>query len=339
MPIDLTDAELATAAQACRAMAYQEGERAKKTENPTVRGPIENAAKRYGPGAEARAGTEGAGVKSTPSPGSSTRETVVERPQSEMLCKFCNEERPLINAHIVPEAFFRDMKSSDEAMLYLLSSNAEKRPKRTPIGPYDPGILCRSCEEQFQEWDDYGAKLLIADRDTAFRKISVAEFDVFVADEFDYTKLKLFLISVVWRAAVATHPTFNKVSLGPRVNRAKQLIEARDAGVPSEFPFVLSRLIPSPGVQLAPKFAAPPISRRYPGGCHAVKLYLGSFLADVCTGRNPFPPALGQVIVSPGLPAYAVGLRAGEVDDLKAFRKAILMHGPRLFAKDRLKRE
>jgi hypothetical protein len=28
-------------------MAYQEGERAKTLENPTTRGPIENAAKRY----------------------------------------------------------------------------------------------------------------------------------------------------------------------------------------------------------------------------------------------------------------------------------------------------
>jgi hypothetical protein len=44
MPLDLTDAELATAATACRAMAYQEGERAKKIENPTMRGPIENTA-------------------------------------------------------------------------------------------------------------------------------------------------------------------------------------------------------------------------------------------------------------------------------------------------------
>jgi len=47
MPLDLTDAELATAAQACRAMAFQEGERAKRMENPSVRGPIEAAAQRY----------------------------------------------------------------------------------------------------------------------------------------------------------------------------------------------------------------------------------------------------------------------------------------------------
>ncbi len=47
MPLDLIDEELATAATACRAMAYQEGERAKKMENPTTRGPIENAAHSY----------------------------------------------------------------------------------------------------------------------------------------------------------------------------------------------------------------------------------------------------------------------------------------------------
>jgi hypothetical protein len=47
MPLDITDAELAAAATACRAMAYQEGERAKKMENPGMRGPIENAARRF----------------------------------------------------------------------------------------------------------------------------------------------------------------------------------------------------------------------------------------------------------------------------------------------------
>ena len=47
MPLELSDAELATAAIACSAMAYQEGERARKMENPTTRGPIQAAAQRY----------------------------------------------------------------------------------------------------------------------------------------------------------------------------------------------------------------------------------------------------------------------------------------------------
>jgi MoaA/NifB/PqqE/SkfB family radical SAM enzyme len=54
MPLDLTDDELATAAQACRAMAYQEAQRAKAMENPTTRGPDRKPCEALcGPGAEA----------------------------------------------------------------------------------------------------------------------------------------------------------------------------------------------------------------------------------------------------------------------------------------------
>jgi hypothetical protein len=44
--LDLTDLELGTGARACRSLAYQEGEAAKRLENPTVRAPIEGTAKR-----------------------------------------------------------------------------------------------------------------------------------------------------------------------------------------------------------------------------------------------------------------------------------------------------
>jgi hypothetical protein len=47
MPLELSLAELETAARACRAMAYQESEHAKKMENPSTRGPVEAMARRY----------------------------------------------------------------------------------------------------------------------------------------------------------------------------------------------------------------------------------------------------------------------------------------------------
>jgi len=40
------DDELETAARACRALAYKESEAAKRMENPGMRGPVENTAKR-----------------------------------------------------------------------------------------------------------------------------------------------------------------------------------------------------------------------------------------------------------------------------------------------------
>jgi len=47
MPLELTDADLASAAMACRAMAYQESRRAAAMENPTRRGPVDAASQRY----------------------------------------------------------------------------------------------------------------------------------------------------------------------------------------------------------------------------------------------------------------------------------------------------
>jgi len=47
MPLDLTDDELATAATACRAMAFQDGERAKAMSKPDMRRQIESTAQRF----------------------------------------------------------------------------------------------------------------------------------------------------------------------------------------------------------------------------------------------------------------------------------------------------
>ena len=46
MPLDFTELELETAARACRTLAYQEEQAAKRMKNPSMRGPIENTAKR-----------------------------------------------------------------------------------------------------------------------------------------------------------------------------------------------------------------------------------------------------------------------------------------------------
>jgi hypothetical protein len=46
MHLDLSDLELETAARACRALAYQEDQAAKRMENADLRNAIENTAKR-----------------------------------------------------------------------------------------------------------------------------------------------------------------------------------------------------------------------------------------------------------------------------------------------------
>lgn len=45
------------------------------------------------------------------------------------LCKFCGQDRPLIDAHAIPAAFFRDMASAKQAPLYMLSNDAVAAPQ------------------------------------------------------------------------------------------------------------------------------------------------------------------------------------------------------------------
>ncbi len=205
------------------------------------------------------------------------------------VCKYCGQERPLVDAHIIPAAFCREMLGPGETTLYLLSKNPTEHTKRSPLGPYDPAILCRSCEDRFQKLDNYAARLLIRERDKAFQAVRVCEHPLFIAEQFDYARLKLFVLSVLWRASVSELPFCNRVDLGPRLARVRQMLEDSDPGSPTEFATFLTRWTRAPDKKLPPKLIVSPVVRRY-GHARAVKLYLAYFVAEVCTSSVSFPP-------------------------------------------------
>jgi hypothetical protein len=234
----------------------------------------------------------------------------------------------LIDAHIIPAAFCREMRSPGETTLYLLSKNTADHTKRSPIGPYDPQILCRECEDQFEKLDDYAARLLIRDRDTAFQRQIVGEHEVYVAESVDYAQLKLFVISVLWRASASGLPFFRRIDLGPRLARARQMLEESDPGTPAEFATFFTRWIKTPGKQLPPKFMASPVSRRYEGA-RGAKLYLGYFVANVCTSSASFPSPLSDFAIAPDKPVVAIGIPLSGSGDVETFRSSLLKRGAR----------
>ena len=220
----------------------------------------------------------------------------------------------------------REMLSSGETTLYLLPKNAEDHTKRSPIGPYDPAILCRACEDRFQQLDDYAARLLIQERDIAFRESAVGEHRLYIADNFDYARLKLFILSVLWRAAVSKIPFCGRVHLGPRLARVRQMLEALDPGLPLEFATFFTRWIQPPDKKLPPKFLASPVSRRYEEA-RVIRLYLGYFVAEVCTSSASLRPPLSDFVIAPGRPLVAIALTLSGSSDVTAFNRAILKRG------------
>ena len=51
--------------------------------------------------------------------------------------------------------------------------------------------------------------------------------------DFDYARLKLFFISVLWRAHLSQDQFFDAVDLGPWQSTARQMIWEGDPGLPA----------------------------------------------------------------------------------------------------------
>lgn len=192
-----------------------------------------------------------------------------------MICKGCNQNKKLVRAHIIPESFFRDLRG-DENTLKLISNVKGEHTKKAPIGIYDKEILCRECEDKFQNLDDYAAKTLIGNTKIEVLKKhnSLAGYKI---PNIDYDLLKLFIISLLWRASISKQGFFSKVSLGPFEEQAKKLIWDESAGKKDEFSFVLAKF---DGNGTISKTVLDPHQERWFGKRY-YRFYIGSFILYV----------------------------------------------------------
>lgn len=119
---------------------------------------------------------------------------------------------------------------------------------------YDKTILCEACEKQFGVWDDYAQSLLIQDFQKARTLKKDNDIYGYVFDNFDYDKLKLFFISMLWRASISSLKFFENVKLNVFEDIAKDHIKNNNPGTKDNFSVMLAyfdeldgrRIIPNP---------------------------------------------------------------------------------------------
>ena len=157
-----------------------------------------------------------------------------------MLCKGCNQDKKLIKAHIIPASFFRGLKNGGKP-LRLHSTKADTYPKRSHVGVYDPGILCSDCEEVFKAIDDFGYNLLINNENDAEQLYHLGQHVGFKFSGVDYQKIKLFFLSILWRASVSKQKFYSKINLGSFEARLKEMIWNGETGGKHDFSFVLGK--------------------------------------------------------------------------------------------------
>jgi hypothetical protein len=113
----------------------------------------------------------------------------------------------LIRAHIFPRGFAREMIGDHPRNLKISMDKVEA----TQHGVFDPEILCAPCDGTLGQLDGYG--LDVCRRfPKEYTRTADGGFAMLNVDGDQFAK---FVLSVLWRAAIASRREFRKVSLGP----------------------------------------------------------------------------------------------------------------------------
>lgn len=156
-----------------------------------------------------------------------------------MICKLCGKDKKLVRAHIIPKSLWKPL--FDEQPPRINSSAPTVDNKRSPVGVYDTEILCAQCESIFSPWDDYAQKLLLADPSERNYLIENGHRIAYVEISIDYAKLKLFFISLLWKAAVSNHYFFSRVNVGSFEPQLRRMILKGDPGEPDAFAVMIAK--------------------------------------------------------------------------------------------------
>lgn len=178
----------------------------------------------------------------------------------------------------------------------LVATSDQVYPKPRPIGVYDPGILCSQCEPLFSPYDDYGYRFFHPE--TQPEPVYVAGTPIaYQIKNVDYAKLKLFIISVLWRASVSSQEFYAQVSLGRYEKIARTHLLSSDPGGPDDFPVFFERF--THPAELIPILC--PISVRI-DGIRFYELTLNGYLVLVKVDRRPVPSELEKIVLRPREP-------------------------------------
>jgi hypothetical protein len=231
-----------------------------------------------------------------------------------MICRLCGRDAQLIDAHVIPRPFFGEVDGGKQRVKVLANRPGEY-PKRLPIGFYDPELLCANCDnEVLGQWDEYGVQVLLQERELLVPQPNAAAPVAFLRQDYDYTRLKLFFLSVLWRANESSLPFFGKVSLGPYRRPLFEMIYAGDPGQPETFSVLLSvftnnNVIPAIGTPILD-----PHRERW-DGVNAYRLSFGVVTAYVKVDRAIFGDSFNRLVLRPNEPLTFIAREFGEASE------------------------
>jgi hypothetical protein len=242
-----------------------------------------------------------------------------------MNCKLCGKDKKLVRAHIIPKSLWKPLFDNEQPpQSHPTAPTVDD--KKSPVGVYDTGILCAQCESIFSPWDDYAQNLLLAKPIAEQYVIKNGRKVAYVETTIDYAKLKLFFISLLWKAAVSNHFFFSRVNLGPFEPQLRRMILKGDPGDSDAFAIMMAKC----DDRLGPIVLNPQPERW--GEINYYRFYVAGYMVYIKVDRRPAQDVMGEFALNPERPLIIILQELRTSKDFKALQdvaKSVFRKQPR----------
>lgn len=149
-------------------------------------------------------------------------------------CKLCEcNNVELLDSHTLPEFLYDDIYDQQHR---LQSVPATGRPRFEQKGLRER-LLCEDCEKCLNIFETYSAPIIRQMQQSPMPKTN----NPTTISGVDYVKFKLFLMSLLWRAGVASDEMWEQVELGPHQDKLRKMLLASDPGKPHQYGCIVVR--------------------------------------------------------------------------------------------------
>jgi hypothetical protein len=226
-------------------------------------------------------------------------------------CRLCSSPTKLCRSHILPQMAYANVidYTSHPRMVAVRGKIAETNRQ---TGFWER-LLCKTCEMKFSRYETYAADHLLNTKLTPPTDSAHALHFLKIGD---YARLKLFLLSILWRVGVATGDFFRGVDLGKHVDQLQQMLLVENPGEPDEYGCLITRFLPDPNVPVD-RILIPPRTSRTHDGHNGCLLAFRGFAFQYYISRHRIPAGVRTAFLNKCGELGIFWMRMGEIPPLR----------------------
>jgi hypothetical protein len=149
------------------------------------------------------------------------------------ICHLCGKHAKLIKkSHIIPNFMHKVMFDDKNRMIMADLKNITAPPQFRQSGLYDKYILCAKCEELLSRLERYTSHFLFGHNTktpASFEKrMGPDNIKSIMIRNLDYSKLKLCVLSILWRAHISTNKFFKEINISENEGVIRKMLLEND---------------------------------------------------------------------------------------------------------------